>query len=560
MWFDSWFRQTFRRADLVRWFGQVDLLFYLCAFVIVANLILGGGARNGRLSDAILQLVSIPLLLVALWKLFEVPLTKQTRVALLFCLAIAALPLVQLIPLPPWLWTALPHRQVSAEAFDLSGQAVPWMPISVSPHNTWLSALSLIPPLAIFIGTLLLSYRERRWLSLVVLAVGTLSVFVGLIQVAQGLGSPWRFFYEDTEAVGFFANRNHFAALIYALTLFAAAWTVSAAVAAGMGRDRNQYDTASIVIAIGCFTLIVVLLAGEAMARSRAGLSLTIVALFGAFFIGFSDRRGGAGFTSSKLLFSAIALAVIFAAQFALYRIKTRFAVDPLADARSLILPHAIEAARAYMPVGSGLGAFVPVYGLFEKPGDTLINTYVNRAHNDIVELWLETGLLGLALMGLFVMWLVLRSVQIWRSAPPLGTREIDWSLVRAATIVIALVIAHSFVDFPLRTFAMMAIVAFACALLFEPLVGSEDELEPQTLRKRTRRRGAPRFEPLPSPVLSRRSSARSASAELSEIPSRAPSGQWGTDIQWPEEWRKSSEPSSPATNADLPIPPKPRA
>ena len=77
------------KLDLLRWFGQANLLFYLCAFVIVASLTLGGGARNGRLSEAILQLVAIPLLLVALWKLFEVPLTKQMRVALLFCFAIA---------------------------------------------------------------------------------------------------------------------------------------------------------------------------------------------------------------------------------------------------------------------------------------------------------------------------------------------------------------------------------------------------------------------------------------------------------------------------------------
>ena len=89
-----------------------------------------------------------------------------------FCLAIAVLPLIQLIPLPPWLWTALPNRQPSAETFDILGQAVPWMPISVSPKATWLSALSLLPPLAIFLCTLLLSYRERRLLSLVVLAVG----------------------------------------------------------------------------------------------------------------------------------------------------------------------------------------------------------------------------------------------------------------------------------------------------------------------------------------------------------------------------------------------------
>ena len=28
---------------------------------------------------------------------------------------------------------------------------------------------------------------------------------------------------------------------------------------------------------------------------------------------------------------------------------------------------------------------------------------YVNHAHNDVLEVWLETGVLGLVLMGLFV-------------------------------------------------------------------------------------------------------------------------------------------------------------
>ena len=60
MWFDRWFRQ----ASLLRWFGQVSLLFYLCAFVMVASLTLGGGGRIGYLSDAILQLLAIPLLFV----------------------------------------------------------------------------------------------------------------------------------------------------------------------------------------------------------------------------------------------------------------------------------------------------------------------------------------------------------------------------------------------------------------------------------------------------------------------------------------------------------------
>ena len=142
------------------------------------------------------------------------------------------------------------------------------------------------------------------------------------------------------------------------------------------------------------------------------------------------------------------------------------------------------------MPLGSGLGTFVPVYAMFEKPEDVK-DTYVNRAHNDILEVWLEAGVLGLALIGLFVIWLVRRSVEIWRSAPAPGASELDWSLVRAATIVPALVLVHSLVDFPLRTGAMMAIMAFACALLIEPPVGAEctEGVKRRAVPERTRHR-----------------------------------------------------------------------
>ena len=185
----SVFRGLLSRASL----SHTDPLFYLCAVVVVAGLTLGGGTRQGFLSDAILQLLAIPLLLVSLWRLVELPWTKQARLALWFCCAIALLPLLQLLPLPPWLWTALPNRQPSVEAFEILKRAVPWMPISVSPQSTWLSGLSLIPPIAIFLGTLLLSYRERRFLTLIILTFGIISVFVGLLQIAQGQQSALRF-------------------------------------------------------------------------------------------------------------------------------------------------------------------------------------------------------------------------------------------------------------------------------------------------------------------------------------------------------------------------------
>ena len=346
----------------------------------------------------------------------------------------------------------------------------------------------------------------------------------------------------ETEAVGFFANRNHFAALTYALILLAAAWAVNTTIAAQRTDNVRHYDTASIVTALGCFCLLVVLLAGETMARSRAGLGLTIVALFGAFALGLSDRRVGKGFTPNKILGGATLLAVILAVQYALYRILERFEADPLDDARLAFVPTTIEAAKSFLPLGSGLGTFVPVYASFEKPEDALLNTYANRAHNDAAELLLETGVFGLALIVLFVSWFIWRSIAVWRTAPPRGAQEIDWSLARAATIIIALILIHSLVDYPLRTGAIAAVMAFSCALLIEPIAGTQPVAQAAAPTK-ARRRRKPKL--LPVPALSPTPSVGRATAETND--GAAAQERWGSDIQWPEEWRKDPSAKQPS-------------
>jgi hypothetical protein len=83
---------------------------------------------------------------------------------------------------------------------------------------------------------------------------------------------------------------------------------------------------------------------------------------------------------------------VIFAVQYALYRILQRFSGDPLEDARIVFARTTNAGAKAYMPFGSGMGTFVSVYAALEKPGDTMVDTYANRAHNDVIELWLEAA------------------------------------------------------------------------------------------------------------------------------------------------------------------------
>jgi O-antigen ligase len=533
-----------RLAQLVplrAWQQRPRLFFILCAVTVVSSLLLGGGTRGGFLSDTILELIAIPAFLASLSSLVALPRSESKQRAewpLMLCLAIAALPLVQLVPLPPWLWTALPNREQMVTVFGVLGHELPWLPISVSPSATWVSVLSLLPPLAVFLGVIQLNYRERRVMSLIFIAVGIVAAFVGLAQVAQGPGSSLRFFAvtNESEAVGFFANRNHFAALLYSLLLFGAAWATNVAFTVGSWSDRKSFETSTIAMLTGCFLGLVILIVTESITRSRAGLALTIIAVAGALALPLADRRRSAGgVTPVRLILASASLAIVLAVQFALYRILDRFADDPLADSRVTFARNTIAAAKAYMPFGSGVGTFVSVYPTFELPQDAISNAFVNHAHDDLLEVWLEGGVISLCLMAAFAAWFLLRAAKIWWRAPD-TMRAIDLLLARAATIAVPLIIAHCVVDYPLRTGAIMAVFAFSCALLIEPLAPAwhETAVEPAKAREPTMASVSPA---VPARVPAVADGADTAAAKTQP----QPKGRWGEDVEWPDQWRNDS-------------------
>jgi O-antigen ligase len=539
--------------------------FWLTAFTLLAALLLGGGTRGGFLSDAVLQLLAIPLLLLSASRLGDLfwqqrARLRELRFEIVFCLAVVLVPLIQLVPLPPALWTLLPHRAPLIASYDGLGHGLPWLPISVSPNATWLSVAALLPTLAIFLGTILLGYRERRMLSLAVVAFGIVSAFLGLLQIAQGPASRLRFFSATnlTEAVGFFANRNHYAAFLYVVLLFAAVWAIDIGFAVGPWRDRRIFEARSIVTVTASFLAIVILLAAEAMARSRAGMILTMVSLAGVYGLVLTDRRRRTlSATPLNFLFAAAGTAFILIVQFALYRMLARFNADPLDEVRLQFARTTIEAAWAYMPFGAGMGTFVPVYGMFEKPQDLFAHAYINHAHDDILELWLEAGIFGIALMAAFAALFVARAAKIWRYGR-IGTNEFDRTLARAATIVVALIIAHSFLDYPLRTAAMTAIFAFACGLTVETL-GADNRTK--------ERRARPAFDAIAqgvaprlaaSPAVAAPPAIAGQEAALRSNPPRQRAARWGDDVEWPEAWRKGGQGGRSAGSKDTPAPTTP--
>lgn len=529
-------------------------LFRLSSAVLIASLILGGGARAGYLSDAVLQLIAIPLLLVALWRLPGLLHHCRLLLPLAYCCAIFLLPLLQLVPLPPSVWTALPGREAIAETLQLVGAGLPWLPLSVAPHATWLSAASLIVPLAIFLGTAQLSRRERRLLSLITIGMSLCGVFLGLVQVALGPSRQLQFFpfTDPADAVATFANRNHFAALLYTVTLFASAWAMNTRALAGARRHVDTLDTTSLLWLLAGFTVLVILVAAQTMTRSRMGLTLTIVALLGALALAVRSQGDPSTTTARRLLLGATALALTFAAQFALFRVMERFAVDPVADTRLTFARTTIEAARAFMPLGSGLGTFVPVYAMFEKP-EEVMPFYANRAHNDVLELWLEAGAAGLTLFAAFILWLTGRTFAVWRRDVGRGSSAIDTALARAASMAVVLLLVHSLVDYPLRTGAIMAVFAFACALLIDP--PPETDLRPQADARNASR--SPADAPYAAVSAGGEAAPRRRMPDGRAYPHGArtepptplapspPPEDW-SDMQWPEAWRKGKERTPP--------------
>jgi O-antigen ligase len=80
------------------------------------------------------------------------------------------------------------------------------------------------------------------------------------------------------------------------------------------------------------------------------------------------------------------------------------------------------------------------------------------RAHNDYIELTIETGAAGLVLVAL---WLVLLGWLSWQ----VRHSSQRWAAWAASTFLLAIAL-QSITDYPLRNQAMLALAAYALLLL----------------------------------------------------------------------------------------------
>ena len=429
-------------------------------------MLFGGGGNEGW-SDAIVQLAALPLLAWALFKVNPSRLGRAGQWAIALLCGIVALPLLQLVPMPPSVWSSIPGRGEIASAYGSAGMALPWLPISLDPTATWRALLSLLPATAVFLAMLSLERRSRRILIVLIFVLVFISAVLDVLQMTGGEGSALRFYAFTTRdrAVGFFANPDHSAAFLYSAIPFMTAWTI------GLSLDHRQNRAIGLAL-LALLTLAIIV--GISTTQSRAGMALLVAAGLSGILLVWRHSRGQSGRRLLRFAIGATVVALILAFQFGFVGFMQRMEYQGFEDLRWSAARITAHAAIANMPFGSGFGSFVPIFQRFE-PQTFVQFVYVNHAHNDWLELWLNGGVPAILLVIGFLAWFAGASFRLWRN----GRQEasvLDLALAQAASIVIILLFLHSIVDYPLQIPTLSVLFAIACAYLI-PRRRSKDEM-----------------------------------------------------------------------------------
>lgn len=424
---------------------------WLAALALAAAIVLGGGGSPAPLAEAALQVV-IGAIALAWFLSLDRPFTQAVpRRARVVAVLLVIIPALQLVPLPPALWQALPGRALAAEALGLVGRADSWRSWSLAPDRTLASLLATLPAAAMVLMAAALDQTGRLRLLLVAAGGALLTLLVGAAQLSGGPGSPFRFYESGSYFLdGFQANHNSTADVLL-IGLVAACAAVRELARSGRLPDRR-----GVVLGLAG-GLALVLALGVVLTSSRAGIALLPVALGAALlllrpWLPFTARTMAAG--------SAVMAALSFAAVLAiphndaLARVVARFGIAP--DIRPELWRDSLFTARQLFPFGAGMGDFVPAMLANERL--TAVRELVpNRAHNEVLELAVEAGIFGLAA------WAAIAAIVVTAVLGALRRPQGGASgLAIAGGSGLLILALHSQVDYPFRSMAL-AVLAAAC-------------------------------------------------------------------------------------------------
>ena len=445
--------------------------FYAFVAFIVIVFFTGGGSRDDIQSLLVLRPLAILFCAYALT--VNAPEHWKGRMFPLYIAgALLALMVLQLIPLPPSVWTALPERQIFADIADIAGIEQPWRPLTLSPSKTLNSLFALAVPIAAMMLYLNLDRDYRKRVVPVLIILCAISALWAIFQFIGPARGPL-YIYRITNfgsGVGLFANRNHQAVML-ASSITMLGWY------AGSLKPHSKQAALKFFASIATILVFVPLIF---ITGSRAGVLLMVPALllalflvyFGGYYpgVGSGTRRSASSkshLLSGRRVLLATGIVAISAMAIASILLSRSLAFDRLfsgnevEELRWQLLPTFFTMLKDYMPWGSGFGSFEHVYKIYESQ-ELLRPTYLNQAHNDWLQYPIEGGAPALLIAICAILWFIRRlwiGGKNWRSSNPAKY------LVLMCLAVILFLLAASIGDYPLRVPIIMAVFAVLVCL-----------------------------------------------------------------------------------------------
>lgn len=435
-----------------------DPAWHLAALFAVA-IALGGGGVGAGMANLVVQLAAILVMALHPRAFSRFFLRRPDWLSALVCLSVL-LVLLQLVPLPPSLWSALPGRDLVSASFEKAGIAkTAWFPLTVDRGRTLTSLVgTLLPVTVIVVGSVL--PRERlHWLACVVALLGAAAMIYGVL----ALLAPATAAVDVTGASAMRRMGATFADWNAAALFFDACLLLLV----GLLRPGSQASATPVSLMLRAASA-VLLLVGVFLTQSRSGTALLAIPLALLVLLGLRRKSSEGDLRTARLsqavmaFFLLAGLVVSVMAMAGNSRLSASF--DRFTTGgdgkRAEMREDALVAAKHYWPVGAGMGTFDEVFEVDESL-EYLSPRPAGRAHMDYYELAIEAGVAGLALLAGWFAWVLAATWQALRRA--------DW-LALAGAGAIACFAMQSIVSFPLRSQTMLAMAALAVVLLARAL------------------------------------------------------------------------------------------
>lgn len=432
-------------------------------------ILLGGAGESYPFIAAFIRGLGVAILAYFAAGMSKARPTKAAFGPLLLLIAIVAVPLVHLIPLPAELWTRLPGRDLPLAIRAAADISIGSQPLSLAPDRTRDCALDLLPAAAAFIAVLHLQVEARLRLLWIIVAGAVASTVLGALQITSGAASAVTPFpsIQSIHAPGLFVNRNHQATLLVIGGVLVTTL--------GMIFARRQISSTPRWFAFGTMLF---LAAGVIPTASRTGALLLMPALAWAILVSTGWRLRGRALILTFGIFVTVIAA--FSQSSGAEKLIARFNIN--GESRLYYWPDVVLVIREYFPVGAGLGAFESVYLPFENLNHLGPGVLTN-AHNDYLEILAETGIVGAILYAFFIGVLIFSLRDTLRPERP-AVRD----MALGSSVAILLILLHSFVDYPLRMLSIETIFAVLCGMTVRPpesMRGASDESGTRSTRKK---------------------------------------------------------------------------